>query len=156
MAVEDVGHRIADIEHDHAQAAGGFVGAGALFVFALADATDGGEGAVDEADDLAEGDAVHRLAQEIPAVLAALGADEAGLAQLHENLVEEAFGEILPGHDFLRAEHGVPEFGGDAEVDKCAEGVFSSLGYFHEGGNLGPTPRSRQVPRGIASGGGAD
>ena len=65
-------------------------------------------------------------------MFAALGADEAGFAQLHEDLVEEPLGQVFAGHDILGPQHGVTQFGGDAEVDERTQGVFSSLGYFHE------------------------
>jgi hypothetical protein len=80
---------------------------------------------------LAERDAVHRFVQKVTAMLAPSGADESGFAQLHEDLVEETLGQVFAGHNFLGAEHGAAEFGGDPEVDQRAEGVFSSLGHFH-------------------------
>jgi hypothetical protein len=80
-------------------------------------------------------------------VFAALGPDEAGFAQLHEDLVEESFGEIFARHDFLGAEHGTAEFGGDAEIDQRAQSVFTTFRDLHsergilEGGD--PPGKSR-------------
>ena len=53
VTVEDAGDGVAHIEHEHAQTAVHLVGTGAFLVGGLADAADGGERAIDDADESA-------------------------------------------------------------------------------------------------------
>ena len=57
------------------------IGAGAFLVSSLADATDGGERAIDQADDLTDDDLPGRPGQPITAEFSASAFDQTGLLQ---------------------------------------------------------------------------
>ena len=92
VAVENVGDGVAHVDHEHAESAVRFVRAGAFFIFGLAGAADGGELAVDEADDFTHLDGFHGLGEAGAAVLAAQAFHVAGIAELEEDGLKELEG----------------------------------------------------------------
>ena len=134
VTVEDVGDGIADIQHEHVEAAMLFIRAGAGLVGGLADAGDGSEGAIDEADHAAETDALRLHLEEGAAVLAALGVHVTGPFELGEDLLEELHGEALLGGELVDLDEIAAELLGDADVNECARGrirrVWKSSWFF--------------------------
>src|SRR5690606_29284052 len=131
IAVEDAGDGVAHVEHEHAQAAVDLVGTAALFVGGLADAADGRARAVDQTNDVADGDVVGRTRKPVAAVFAALAGDETGGVELLHDLLQELGGdELLVGQ--LGDLHEIAtNVGGDAEVDQRAQSVFTFFGELH-------------------------
>jgi len=127
VAIKDVGDGIADIDHDHPQAAMLLVRAGAGLVGVFAGAADRCQPAVHQANDVADADLVRRLGQCVAAELAALGFHDPGLAQFEQDALHELERQaVLFGQ--LGARHGAPAYlGGHAQIDSGAERVFGFL-----------------------------
>ena len=142
VAVEDVGDGVADIDHEHAEAAVGLIRAGAFFILGLAGAADGGELAVDEADDVAHDDGFHGLGQAGAAILAAHAFDITGGAQLEEDGFKEFEGQVLllgqggDGDDAFLLTFG------NAEAYQGAQCIFSAFGQSHKGNMKGYAHRA--------------
>ena len=86
-------HAGADRDPDVLQVLGG---AGVLDVLRRL-AADAGQRALDGADDVGERDVLGRLGEPVAAVGAALGADEPGVAEVGEDVLEELVGDRLGG-----------------------------------------------------------
>ena len=102
-----------------------FLGA-AIGAAPIGDAAQAGqrrERAVENPQDLAEGDLVRRHQQHVAAELAALAHDDAVALQLKEDLLEEFTGNALLRRD-LADHHGLP---GAGERDQGAESIFCLL-----------------------------
>lgn len=108
---------------DGAAFAGAGLGAG---IFA---AGDGLEGAVDEFDDLAEGDVGGGSLHLVAAADAAFAAEDAAVFEGEEDLFEELKGDVLLGGEIVNGESatgGLTTHGGEG-----AEGIFGLLREFH-------------------------
>jgi len=137
ITIEDLGDGVSDIEHEHAESAVIFVWAGAAFVSGDTDARNGGEWAIDQADDLTENDLAGGFSEGVTAGLSALGLDEAPEAELGEDLFEKLYGKTFFGNEFTNFEHGATHGIGDAKIDQSSEGIFASFGEFHRDGRGG-------------------
>ena len=123
-ALENFHDGVAHFLHDTADAADVLVGAGALFVKFFTDATDGGEGAFDKANDTGESNLIGWQAEAIPAGDAAAAFEDAGGAQVIEDLFEETLGNVLLVGNGLDANDFFT--GIKAEHDQSAESIFTS------------------------------
>jgi hypothetical protein len=128
-AFEDFHDGVANLFHHAADATDIFVGAGTLLVKFFADATDGCERAFDEADDAGECDFIRREAQAITAGYAAAAFENAGGAQVVEDLFEETLGNVLLVGDGLDANDFF--VGVEAKHDQSAESIFTSERQLH-------------------------
>ena len=131
IAIEDLGDGVSDIEHEHAEAAVIFVWAGAAFVSGDADAGNGGEWAIDQADDLTENDLAGGFSEGVSARLSSFGLDEAPDAELGEDLFEKLYGKTFFSNEFANFQHRATHFIGDAKIDQGSEGIFATFGEFH-------------------------
>ena len=123
-AIEDFDDGIAHFLHDTANAAELFIRAGAAFVKFFADATDGCKRAFDEANDTRERDFIGRKFKAITAGNAAAAFENAGGAEVIEDLFEEALWDVLLLGDGLDANHLF--VGVQPKDNKRAERVFTS------------------------------
>lgn len=103
--------------------AGAGLGAG---VFA---AGDGLEGAVDEFDDLAEGDVGGGSLHLVAAADAAFAAEDTAVFKGEKDLFEELEGDVLFGGEIVDGEGATSGF--TAHGGEGAEGIFGLLGEFH-------------------------
>ena len=131
VAIEDVGDGVAHIEHEKTEAAVLLVGAGAFGVGRVAHASDWCEGSVDETHDLAHRDVFRGLRKEETTVLPALAIDDAGLAQLNENLLQKRERYFFPRGNLLEGNELPTGLAGKDHVDQRTEGVFAAFGEFH-------------------------
>jgi len=120
VLIENIGDGIADIEHQHSQAAVFFVGTGAFLILRLADASDGCEGAVDHAHDLAHGDGIGGFGEGITAEPSTFALDDAGFAELDEDLFEKSTGDTFFFDDFVHPQEFPSGFLGKSDVDQSA------------------------------------
>ena len=125
--VEDVRDGVSDIEHQHTQPTVVFVRAGAASIRSLAHARDRRERPIDEANDVAHANAVHRLADEVSAMLPPLGLNVTGGSQLGKNLLEELDGEPLLFDKLGCLQERALELLGDAEIDQGSQGIFTTF-----------------------------
>ena len=92
------------------------------------EAADVADGAVNGLDDLGGGDLGGRAGQPAPAPGPALGGDDAGLAELGEDGLDELAGQVrLHGHHL----GGQRQVTGRSEHDTGAQGVVGSGGHLH-------------------------
>ena len=103
--------------------AGAGLGAG---VFATGD---GLEGAVDEFDDLAEGDVGGGSLHLVAAADAAFAAEDTAVFKGEKDLFEELEGDVLFGGEIVNGEGATGGF--TAHGGEGAEGIFGLLGEFH-------------------------
>jgi hypothetical protein len=96
-----------------------------------AQAGQGRQWSVEDAQNLAEGDLVSRHQKSIAAELAPLAQEDAVALELKENLLEEFAGDALLCGD-LADHHGVP---GARQRDKGAKSIFCFLGDHEEMSN---------------------
>lgn len=82
-------------------------------------------------DDLAEGDVVCGAGKEVAAVGAAAGVDEAGAAEVVEDLNQKVRRDSFALRKFVKASKSLAVIG-LGELGKGAAGVFQFLGNFHE------------------------
>ena len=123
-AVQDFHNRVAHFFHDAANAAELFVWAGAALVEFLTHATDRCERTFNKADHARERDFVGRKFKPITAGNSATAFENAGGAEVVEDLFEETLGNVLLVGDGLDANDFF--FGIEPENDESAERVFTS------------------------------
>ena len=123
-ALSDAHDGLAHLFHHAADDAARLVGAGALFIELLADATDRGQRALDVAHDRGECDFLRPLGQTIPAGNSAPAFHNAGGFEVIENLFEESLGDILLVRDGLDAHQGLVVV--QAQDQQGAQSVFST------------------------------
>lgn len=131
--VKNLGNGMAHLAHDLLQRATRFRGVRAVGTFLVgrfADAADGGQGAVQQSDYLAQGDLVGWLDQDIAAADPAATGQKAGMLQLQENLLQKFHRNMLPFGDVLPLEAAFPIVPG--EFNEGTEGVLAFFGKFHE------------------------
>jgi hypothetical protein len=126
VVVQDTGDRIPDLSHDVLDRTLRIVGIRAIPAFlvgGLADTTDGGKRAVENADDLAERDVGRRLDQSVAAFHASPARQQACPLQGQEDLFEEFHWNMLTGGDFVALQSGSAVCQG--QFQQCAEGVLT-------------------------------
>ncbi len=124
VAVENGGDGIADIDHEHAEAAVVFIGAGASLVGVFAGAADGGEAAVHEADDVADADLRCVFGKEVAAGFPAACVNQAGLTEFLEDAFDEFHGKPVCFREVGTCYGGQSQLVGDSQMDGGAQGVF--------------------------------
>ena len=127
VAVEEMRDGVADVEHQHAEAAVVLVGTGAGRVSRLAHARDRSQRPVDQADHVADSDRTRGFPQEVASVLSALALEKSGLLELEEDLLEELDRDPLPLREFADRKQRTPELMGDPDVDQSSQGVLAAL-----------------------------
>ena len=131
VAVEDVRDGVAHVHHDQAEAAVRLVGARAAFVGRHAGATDGRERAVNLPDDFADVDFGSRARERVAAVFPACAGEEAGVAELGEDLLQKSGGHLLRlGERAQRHERTIERLR-HREIEQRAECVFAFFGELH-------------------------
>ena len=131
VTIENVGDGVAHIEHEKTEAAVFLVRAGTFGVGRMAHTSDRRERAVDETHDLAHGDVFRRLREEESTVLAALAINDAGLAELNENLLQKREGDFFPRGNLFKRNEISTGLSGKNHVDQRTQGIFAAFGQFH-------------------------
>ena len=131
IAVEDVCDGVADINHEHAQAAVDFIRAGAFLIFSLAGAADGGQFAVDETDHVAHLDGIHGLGEPGAAVLAAHAFHVTRAPQFKKNGLQELERQLFLQGQAGNRNHALLHPFGNAKPDQGAQRIFASFRQFH-------------------------
>jgi len=130
--VDDGGDGVPYLHPHVAQSAGGLAGTAISrtgLVLRAAGAGGGGEGAIHDADDFADGDFRGRAAESVAPVGSTASGDEAGGAEGAEELFQVtprdggAIREFGQRHRLLRGER--------REFQECADGVIATRGEFH-------------------------
>src|SRR5205823_13814123 len=97
----------------------------------LADTRYRRERTVDQANDRANLDPVHRFTQRITAQLSSLADDVSAGLQLRKNLFEKFDRQLFLGRELTDLENGTPELHGNSKIDQCAHRIFPAFGKFH-------------------------
>lgn len=105
-----------------------FIGTTAAFVRGLADAGNRGQRAVDQSDDLANGNVFRWPRQKVAAMFATPALEVTGRLELHQNLFQELDRQPFFGRKFAHLEQGTTNGLGHTKVNQRAEGVFASFG----------------------------
>ena len=126
--IQDIGDRVADIEHEKPQSAVLLIGATAFRIGCMARTGNGGQWALDEANNFTDGNVLRGFGQKEATALAALAIDDAALAKLDEDLFEKRKGDGFASGDFLEWKEIASGFTGDREVNQCPEGIFTAFG----------------------------
>ena len=130
-ALDNLHDGFTDFFHHAADGATGFIRAGAFFVEAFADATDGRQGAFDVADDDGERDFLGAAGEAIAAGDAAFALDDAGGFEVVQDLFEETFGNVLVLRNRLDADDRLVVV--QRQDEQGPQGVFAAHREFHEG-----------------------
>lgn len=131
VAVQDVGHGIAHVDHQHAQSAVRFIGTGAGFILRLTGATDGRQLAVDQTNHVPHADGVHGPGQARAAVLAAQALHITRCLELKQNGLKEFERQMLLLGQTGDGDHAFVIPRGHAETDQGSQGVFTAFGQLH-------------------------
>ncbi|CAI2934080.1 protein of unknown function [Aminobacter niigataensis] len=121
--VEHAGDGLAYLEHHVPDLAGRLVAVVARLVLGAAGAWDRRQGPVEHAHDMADLDLRRRLGEPVAAVLALAALDEAGIAQLAQDGVEELFRDFVGSGDV--ADEGELACGELGQMDEGLEPVFA-------------------------------
>src|ERR1043166_9928334 len=130
-AIKNACEGVPHIQHQYAQAAVCFVRAGAATVSGLADASDGGERTVEQANDGAEFDPAGRFGKGVAAEFSSFCFDVTSPAQLGEDLFDEFDRQLLFGDEFADLENGAAELTRDSKINQGPEGIFAAFGQVH-------------------------
>jgi len=131
IAIEDAGNGIANVEHEHAQAAMRLIGTRATAVRCLAYTSDRCERTIKEPNDRAKFYAMRGSGQQVAAKLAPFSLDVSRCPHLGENLLKELNRELFLRSQFAHLKDGSTKLSGDSEIDQGPQGVFASFGKVH-------------------------
>ena len=130
-AIEQCADCVSNVEHQHSQTAVNFIRARAARVGCLADAPNRCQGPVNQPNDGAKLNSVHGPRERVAAKLSAPALHVSSGLELRKNLLEEFDRQFFLGGQFAHLQHRPAEFGGDTEIDKSSERIFTAFREFH-------------------------